>query len=296
MGEHGEMGENGALLVLGPGLLGGSVALAARGRWPGEIRMWGRREEVLEEALAGGVADRVGVELGGLVEGVGLAVLATPVGVMGRLAGELAALVGPVEAGGRLVLTDVGSVKEVVLREVGSAVAGSGVEFVGSHPMAGSEKAGLGAARADLFVGARCLMTPAGGAGGVAAGQVRAFWEMLGCEVIEMGAREHDQAVGRASHLPHLAAAALVRAALGGEGGALAARCAGPGFRDSTRVALGDAGLWAGILLENREAVLGRIVALGDELERAGELLRAGDEEGLRDYLEEARKEKMRVV
>ena len=244
------------IAVIGPGLLGGSLVRAIgkrRDRTAGEaieVRVWGRRREPVAALEAEGIAAIASIELEEVTRGADLVILATPVGVMGDRTREM------IEAGALApgaIVTDVGSVKASVVAELEPLVTGAGGCFVGSHPMAGSEKTGLEHASADLFVGAACLVTPTAATPEEAMERVEAFWQWLGGRIARLSPGEHDRAVAMVSHLPHLVAALLVESVLGKspELGAFA----GGGFRDSTRIASGAAEMWTEILSENREAV-----------------------------------------
>jgi prephenate dehydrogenase len=269
------------LAVFGPGLLGGSLAGAVRRlRVADEIRVWSRRADAAERVVARGWADLGTTEVETAAEGADFVVLATPVRVMPELARRL---VGANLGAGALV-TDVGSVKGFVEREVAPIFDQAGITFIGSHPMAGAETAGFDSARDDLFDGAACVLTPHA----ASLPRLRAFWEALGCRLSVMTPAEHDAAVARISHLPHLAASATALAALDGD--PAAARIGGPGFRDTTRVASGDPPLWTEILLENRDALERPIEDLIRRLGEALDFLRRADEQHLRQFLAEAKR------
>lgn len=252
------------IAVIGPGLLGGSVVKAARHRSPGlVIRVWGRREEPLERLRSGGEASLASADLGEVARGADLIILATPIGVMEAAVDEMLRLGA---LGDGVVVTDVGSVKAPVVAALESKVAAAGGCFVGSHPMAGSEKTGLEYATADLFEEAACLLTPTGATDAGALERVDAFWQWLGARTTRLTPEAHDRAVALISHLPHLLAALLVESVLG-EAPELGA-FAGGGFRDSTRIASGSPEMWTEILLENRDAVreaLRQFLALAGE-------------------------------
>ncbi len=254
------------IAVIGPGLLGGSLVKAARRRSPDlEIRVWGRREEPVERLRRDGEASLASTDLGEATRGADLIILATPIGVMESSVDEMIRL-GTLGEG--VVVTDVGSVKAPVVRALESKVTRSGAHFVGSHPMAGSEKTGLEYAAADLFEDAACLLTPTGATDPRALERVETFWKWLGARTTRLTPEAHDRAVALISHLPHLLAALLVESVLGStpEAGAFA----GGGFRDSTRIASGAPDMWTEILLENRGAVR---EALAQFLSLAGESL-----------------------
>lgn len=259
------------------------MALALRGQQNGRrVHLWARRESALETLNQANAADLVSTDEAKVAQHASLVILATPVETMGTLAARLA----PHLSAGALV-TDVGSVKASVVKDVSAALAGTGAAFVGSHPMAGSEKAGFEAARADLFQGATCIITPEAQTEAQQVARLSAFWTSLGCRVLSMSPEEHDRRVARISHLPHAVAAAVVRAALGHD--LSAAACTGNGFRDATRIAAGDPGLWTGILLENRSEVLSALADARREMALLVEILERMDEEALTRYLAEAR-------
>jgi prephenate dehydrogenase len=271
-----------SIAILSPGLLGGSLALAIRRRMPGaQIRVWARRAESAEKVRSLGLADEASTDAAAIAKGAGLIIFCMPIGGMEEVAERIA----PVVNHGAIV-TDVGSVKQPVVAKLGKVFHGHG-EFIGSHPMAGSEQAGLEAARADLFEGAVTILTPEEQTPKETVGALASFWESMGCRVAISTARAHDQAVALISHLPHLVAAALVQTALGENPAALDWR--GNGFLDSTRIALGPPAMWAEILAENREAVKKAVHAMIENLSEVTKLL-DGDETGaVEQYLAEAR-------
>ena len=278
------------LAILGPGLLGGSLAGAVRRAGVArEVRVWARREESAQRVVDRGWADFASAEVEAVVTGADLIVLATPVGVMPELARRIVAVGERLAAG--VTITDVGSVKGYVAAEVAPIFEAAGLTFVGSHPMAGAETAGFGAARDDLFDRAACILTPQAA---TVAG-LREFWERLGCRLFTMTPAEHDAMVARVSHLPHVAASAVVLAALGGGGGGglggggLGGGGAGRGFRDTTRIASGDPDLWTEILVENRLALEAPLQDLIDRLGEVLDFVRRSDDEKLRHFLAEAK-------
>lgn len=274
--------------ILGPGLLGGSIALALRERQPGtRVHLWARRESALEVIRQAGAAHLASTDVADVVKGASLVVLATPVEIMG----DLAARIAPHLSAGALV-TDVGSVKQTVVASVNTALSGAGT-FLGSHPMAGSEKAGFEAARGDLFEQATCIVTPSEGSCHTTVQRLSAWWSALGCNILTMSPEEHDRKVARISHLPHAVAAAVVRAALAAQPDA--ALCSGNGFRDATRIAAGDPALWTGIFLENRQEVLSALEDARREMALLVEILKRMDEGALTRFLAEARTLRMQV-
>lgn len=266
------------LAVVGLGLLGGSVAKAARARrLAGEVVAVGRRMEALAGALAAGVVDHATTDLGAGLGAADFVVLATPVATAEALLPEVWRA-----AGAEAVLTDVGSTKGPIVRRADELAVERPLPFVGSHPMAGSERAGYGAARADLFERALVIVTPTAHTKPEARRRVSEFWEALGARVRLMDAEAHDRAVAAVSHAPHLVAYALVEAVERQDPSYF--DLAGPGFTDTTRIAASDARVWREIFRSNREP-LGE--ALGAFRRALGDLERLLDEGG-GDALEEA--------
>jgi prephenate dehydrogenase len=270
-----------SIAILGPGLLGGSLAMAIRRRMPGtELRVWARRTESIEKVRGLGLADEASTDAAAIAKGAGLIVFCMPVGAMAEVAHRIRPVVNA-----DAVITDVGSVKQTVVETLGSIFSGR-AQFVGSHPMAGSEQAGIEAAREDLFEGAVTIVTPEPASDNETVAILGEFWEALGCRVAIATPKVHDEAIALISHLPHLTAAALVQAALRENPASLEWR--GNGFLDTTRVALGPPEMWAGILSENREAVKKAIHAMIENLAEVTKLLDANETGALEDYLAEA--------
>ena len=240
------------IAVIGPGLLGGSLvrALGARSESDVAVRVWGRREEPLAILREEGSVALASTRMEEVIEGADLVILATPIGVM---ADRVREMTDAGTLGQGTVVTDVGSVKAPVVKELEPLVAAAGGHFVGSHPMAGSEQTGLEFATADLFEGAACVITPTEESAIEAVDHIEAFWEGLGSRTSRMSPEAHDRAVAQVSHLPHLISAILVESVLGAS--PEVGKLAGGGFRDTTRIASGSAEMWTEILSENREAV-----------------------------------------
>ncbi len=277
------------IAILGPGLIGGSIALALRRLGGSHVTLWARRDDAVREVIASGCADAATADLAAAVKDADLVVLCVPVGVMPGLAASIAKSVRS-----DCVITDVGSVKATVLAELRPIFRGRG-RFVGSHPMAGSEQTGLAAARANLFDGTTCIVTPDADSDGAALASVCDFWKSLGCRVVELPAAEHDECVALVSHLPHLLAAALISTVAGRNEHAF--RVVGPGFRDTTRVAAGPPAMWREILRENSAAVLPAIDALIAKLSEFRQTLAlAGDGREIHDLLAAARATRDRIT
>ncbi len=271
------------LAVIGPGLLGGSLALAAKQYGAAEaVSLWGRRPEVVVQALQTGVADHASTDLAEAVAGASVIVLATPVEIMPELAARLAAL--PLAPG--TLVTDVGSVKGPVVAALEPLFADSTAAFIGSHPMAGSEKTGLDAARTDLFQDAACILTPTERSPEAGVRRLERLWSRVGCRVLSMSPERHDTEVARISHLPHLMAVVTTLAALAEDSTPL--RCAGNGFRDTTRVAASDPALWTGIIRQNRPRILDAVRDAAGRLGELLEILESLDDDKLRQFLTSA--------
>lgn len=267
--------------ILGPGLLGGSIALALRDRQPGtRVHVWARRPAAAAEVLARGMAAVADTDLAPVVAGADVVVLCVPVGAMPQLATALR----PSLAAAAIV-TDVGSVKGTVVEALEPLLGG---RFVGSHPMAGSERVGLGAARPDLFVGAACIVTPSPATPPATRDAAANFWADLGCQIRFLPPARHDETVALVSHLPHLLAAALTDFVCTARPDAL--NFCGNGFRDATRVAAGPAAMWAEILRENLPAMKQTLQSFLDHLGRCAPLLADDDPGRLLDFLARAKR------
>ena len=230
--------------IAGVGLIGGSLALAARAAGViGEVVGLGRSAANLQIAQQRGIIDRYTHDPLEAARGADLLVLAVPV----RSIAEIAAACAPALRSGAVV-TDVGSVKECIVRDV-ERVLPAGVAFVGAHPIAGTEDSGAAAAVAELFRGTRCIMTPGERATPPAVAKVRGLWEAVGAQVDEMDAARHDQILAWVSHLPHALAFSAVNALLDHDGALQ--QFAGPSFRDLTRVAASAVDTWCDIFLAN---------------------------------------------
>lgn len=267
------------LAVVGVGLLGGSVALAARAQSVArEIVGIGRDRARLEAPLRAGAVDRVTTDLAEGVRDADVVVLAATVLANERLLAEAWRALSPAA-----LVTDVGSTKRGIVEAAARLGAGEPRTFVGSHPMAGSEKSGYGVARADLFRGATVIVTPTDASAPAAVKGVTALWEALGARVSLLDPETHDRVVAAISHLPHAAAWALVDAVGRFEPGALA--FAARGFKDTTRIAASDPPMWTEILLANRDAVLASLAAFRNALEDLERLVGSGDRAGIEGWL-----------
>jgi prephenate dehydrogenase len=265
--------------IVGVGLIGGSLGLALKRSGLAETVVGvGHRQASLDEAVARGAVDRVSLDPADGVRGSDLVVLATPIGNF--LATIVAA--APSLAPGAIVI-DVGSAKASVVTAI-EAVLPAGRTFIGCHPIAGSEHRGVAHARPDLFVGAICVVTPTDRTPPDALGRIVATWARVGMTVRLLSPTQHDRALAEISHLPHVVAAALVRA-IGPEAESLA----GPGWSDTTRVASGDAAMWRDILISNAAEVAAAIEKFQGTLGVFRAALRQGDAARIEALLAESK-------
>ena len=263
--------------ILAPGLIGGSVALAAVRAFPNaEVFIWSRRKESLDPIQKALPKAKTGTDLSG-TSGSDVVLLGAPASALADLAKSLRPHVSA-----NTLVTDVASVKTSVDRELAPLFQGR-ARWIGSHPMAGSEDAGFSAARTDLFENATVILTPTNSTAAQTKQDAAGFWKALGSQVVELTAEEHDRQVARVSHLPHAVAATLVRAA-GQKGLSLV----GSGYRDTTRVAAGPAGMWAEILLGNRDEILTGLKEFQVNLQDLEKALEKRDLAGLTKFLEDA--------
>jgi prephenate dehydrogenase len=243
-----------------------------------------RREQSAAEALAAGVVDTARLELEPVLKGSDLVIFCTPLSQMRSLASGFNGLL---EA--NAIVTDVGSAKRAVIDAIESLIATAGGHFIGSHPMAGSERTGVKAAREDLFEGAVTVVTPTPGSSPRAVEQVVELWESVGSRVVTMPAARHDELVSRSSHLPHLVAAALVNGILSsGDAGEIGSLCAA-GFRDTTRVASGSPEMWRDIGIANRDAILKALEGFENSLRELRNALESTDGRALDTFLTTAK-------
>lgn len=273
------------VVLLGVGLLGGSLGLALRRRGlAGSVHGYVRRKAAVAECLAAGAVDAASTDLEAVVRDADLLILCTPLGQMRALAERAVSFVHP----GTLA-TDVGSVKTDVVRELELIFATADSHFVGSHPMAGSEQTGVAAARADLFTGAVCVVTPTPASAPATVGRIEELWRALETRVLRLAPEVHDELVARSSHLPQALATVLANLVLDPAAPREQAQLCAGGFRDGTRIASGSPEMWRDIFLANRAPVTRAL----DEYARAlGELrhaIAAGDAASLAAILASAR-------
>ncbi|HEY1370939.1 MAG TPA: prephenate dehydrogenase/arogenate dehydrogenase family protein [Candidatus Binatia bacterium] len=252
------------MVVAGVGLIGASLALAARERkLVEEIVGYGRGEKNLRYALDHGIIDAYFLNPDKFPAGVDFLVLGTPVAATAPLTKEFLPHMQP-----RCVVSDVGSVKADIVRDMEKTLPAT-MPFVGAHPIAGGEQWGAEPARADLFIGSRCILTPTKKTDPAALEKVSTLWKKVGANVEELDADTHDKILGLVSHLPHVLVYGLVnmmnRARVGST--EVIEYCGG-GFKDFTRIASSRPELWRDICLLNRDAVSGGLADYIKELEK----------------------------
>lgn len=275
------------IAVLGVGLIGGSIGLAARARIDGaEVVGFGRSEERLGRARELGALDRATTDLAEAVAGADACFACGPVGTLPDLVERTLAAAPP-----GCVVTDVGSTKRRIVEALDDE------RFVGGHPIAGAETAGVERARADLFEGATWYLTPSERASGVLYERLHRLVVALGARPVAIDAETHDRLLAAVSHLPHVLANVLVAqgaAGVGEDGEALPR--VGPSFRDATRVAGANPDIWTDIYLSNAEAIADAVEDSAERLGAVARALRAGDRAAVERWSTEAREHRRRLL
>ncbi len=274
------------LAVLGVGLIGGSVGLAARERSGAEVVGFDLDPDALDHAVEIGAVDRRADSIAAACSGADAVFCAAPVAALPELVGAALEASGP-----ETVVTDVGSTKRDLV-----AALGDDERYIGGHPLAGAETAGVGNARADLFDGARWYLTPTERSSGLLYDALQRVVTDLGARPQAIGAEAHDRLMATVSHLPHVVANVLV-----GQAAAELTRDSermpevGPSFRDATRVAGSNPAIWGDILASNRDAVAAAIEDAAARLREAAELVRGGDRDALAAWHGAAAAERRRL-
>ena len=250
------------VVIFGAGLIGGSFALALRrANAVSEVVGFGRSMATLEQARGLGIIDRIGQDVSAEVANADLVLLATPV----RQMGELMARIAP-HLGEHTLVTDGGSTKSDVVAAAYANLKDKVSRFIPAHPIAGAELSGPEAARADLYVGKKVVLTPLPENTADDVLRVRKAWEACGAVVSELTARQHDEVFAAVSHLPHLLSFALVHDIAERENKDQLLSFAASGFRDFTRIAASSPEMWRDISLANRDALLREVKRYADEL------------------------------
>jgi cyclohexadieny/prephenate dehydrogenase len=279
--------------LLGAGLIGSSLAWAvrARGLSP-HVAAYSRRAETRATIEKLGFADSLHEDAASAVKDADLVIFCVPVGANEALAAE----VGPHLAPGAIV-TDVGSVKQAVIRDIGPFLP-EGVEFIPGHPIAGTEHSGPAAGFGDLFEQRWCILTPPPGTAETAIDRLKTFWESCGSTVEIMSASHHDKVLAITSHLPHLIAYTIVGTATDLEGSERAevVKFSAGGFRDFTRIAGSDPVMWRDVFLNNRESVLEMLQRFSEDLTLLQRAIRWGEGDVLEGLFRRTREIRTGVV
>lgn len=270
------------IAVVGVGLIGGSIGMAARHRLGADVSGYDPDPANLDRALAAGALDRADDSLAAAAGGADAVFCAAPVAALPEVVAEAIAATGE-----GTVVTDVGSTK-ADLQEAIAGLEGAS-RFIGGHPLAGAETAGVDGSREDLFEGARWYLTPAPTSEGVLFDRLHGLIAGLGARPQAIDPEVHDREMATISHLPHVLANALVSVAAGSLEEGERAPEVGRSFRDATRVAGANPAVWADIFSSNAPAIAEEIDEVVDELRRAAELLRAGDRGALAEWQERVR-------
>ncbi len=279
--------------LIGIGLINGSLARALRKR--GLVRSlaaWSRRAETRTRAAALGIVDSVHDDPADAAAGAELVVLGVPVGANRAAVAALRPALAP-----GTIVTDVGSVKQAVIRDVVPLLP-EGVVFVPGHPIAGTEHSGPESGFAELFDGRWCALTPADGTDEAAVERVAALWRAVGSRVDVMNPAHHDRVLAITSHIPHLIAYNIVSTVFDLEERTQAEviKYAASGFRDFTRIAASDPVMWRDVFLNNREAVLEMLGTFLEDLARLQRAIRRGEGETLEHVFSETRAVRREVI
>jgi len=273
------------ITIVGVGLLGGSIGLAARKFGvANEIAGFVRRKKTIADCEKFGATDFATTDLLAAVSNADLVILCTPLAQMLSLAEQFL----PALKRGAIII-DVGSVKADVVRELESIITNAGAHFVGNHPMAGGEKTGVSAARADLFSNAVCVLTPTRKTNSAALKNLEQFWKSLGARVLKLPPEQHDLLVSRTSHLPHVVAATLANLVLNPANPKQQAALCATGFRDTTRIASGSPEMWRDIAISNRKNLAKSLDAFISELQKFQRTLKSADAKTISKFFEQAK-------
>jgi prephenate dehydrogenase len=273
------------IAVLGVGLIGGSIGLAAKERLGAEVVGWGPREQTLNKARERGAVDQIATTIGEAVTNADAVFACAPVELLPSLVEEALAA-----ADTDTVVTDVGSTKRALVDAIRDE------RFIGGHPIAGAETAGVDHARADLFEGAAWYLTPRADSSGILFERLHRLVVAFGARPSAIDAATHDRMLAAVSHLPHVLANVLVTQAASSvtEGEPLPR--SGPSFRDMTRVAGANSDIWTGIYLSNREAIADEVDAVVERLRSVAESLRGGDARAIRGWNDAARDDRRKLL
>lgn len=275
-----------SICIIGTGLIGGSLALALRrAQFCQQITGAGRTEATLKKAVELGVIDGYETDMAKAVSGADIVVVAVPLGAMKSVFEKIAP--GLSETA---VVTDAGSAKQTVIRDAEAALGDKANRFVAGHPIAGTERSGVGAAFKELFDERRVILTPSESTQADATDIIRAMWQAVGAEVETMSAEHHDLVLAGTSHLPHLLAFGLVDCLNNLEDVDEIFRFAAGGFRDFTRIASSDPVMWRDICMSNREDVMAMMKRYFKEMDKMYHALESNDADQIEEIFTRAKK------
>lgn len=271
--------------LIGVGLLGGSLGLAIQKRnLSDSVVGYVRREASIDACREYGVVSEATTDLADAVASADLIVMCTPLGQMKPLAEKFLPHIKP-----GAIVTDVGSVKEEAVDELEAVIASANAIFVGSHPMAGSERTGPGAARENLFENAITIVTPTGRTPDEATQKVEELWQSVGARTIRLSPDLHDNLTSRCSHLPHIVAAGLANYILSPAHPTEQGELCATGFRDTTRIASGSPEMWRDIVMSNRKHLLRVLSVFTEDLNEFQLALERNDVDAIVEFFEIAK-------
>ncbi len=279
------------VVIVGPGLIGGSIGKTLlTNKLSEKIVAVVRRESAVDEVIKAGAATSATLNLDLAVTGAEVVVLCTPVSAIADKAESIANLISK-----ECLVTDVGSTKKSIVQKLEKIFENKAL-FIGSHPIAGTEKRGVSAATDRLFHNAVCVITPTDKTPHAAVARAHSFWKMLGAKCIEMDPEKHDKILAKISHMPHLAAYALVRAIAANADVDMDANLVGGGFLDATRIASSPANLWVDIFVDNKKEILSSAKEFVKEINRIIDALEKEDKNTLQKLLEESKIKRDKIV
>jgi len=274
--------------LIGVGLMGGSLGMALRKCHLADyVYGIGRNPQRLQDAVDVGAIDIATTSFEEGLKDADIVVLCVPVLTTLSLVKQILPFVSP-----PTVLTDVGSTKLGVVKIINKQLfeLSSKVEFIGSHPMCGSEKSGVDAATHCLYQGATCVLTPTAETSSQSLEKLKKMWEAVGCHTIEMSPEDHDRSVAMYSHLPHIVSSVLVNAIESlDEKWANPNNLASSGFKDTTRIAASHPQIWSDICIENRENLLEAVTQMESTLAQFHNLIEKSDSHGMYEFFNKAR-------
>jgi prephenate dehydrogenase len=269
--------------IIGPGLLGGSLSLAVKKMdISEELVIWARSENSLNKAVQTFPFARIEKDLQESVRGSDFIIICTPVETIGDVLQQIKPFIDE-----NSLVTDVGSIKGSICNIAQETFGDSRASFIGSHPMAGSEKSGMEFSDPMLFMNRACILTPMDNVKESDLLSLRKFWEKMGMIVQILDPSSHDKIIADLSHLPHLISSILAHSLASKQ--EAAQKVGGQGLADTTRIAEGDANLWSNILLENKKNLIQALQNFKRSLDSVELSLEEGDIDKLRDFLEEGK-------